>query len=86
MVMDSKNIYRAASVLLEEYGVEVSYDRAYSGRGMYGETTPAITCDSGCMVGWAIMVVAEDFGLDLREARRYLPQRSDNMGLSTVWY
>ena len=78
-------IYERACEILEEEGFESDFRPDYSGRAMYGSTVPGIVSDaSGPVVGWAICIamahVAKGMELDM------IPRRTDNMGLSTIYY
>ena len=90
MEYDRGEFYKAACDILIEHGYEADYRPDYSGRAMYGDTTPAIVTDApSAKVGWAVCIAVrnehnEQDAIDLAE--RIVPHRSDNMGLSMVYY
>lgn len=68
---------------------EVSVDAEYSGRGMYGRTTPALITDApalfvGMLIGEAI--AEEQGGWHAVYADDDLLGRTDSMGLGKVYY
>lgn len=80
---------------LEEAGHDTSVREEYSGRGMYGKTTAAIVTDASPMlVGycWRELERREEEGEfdDKVSLPTFtvinMPIRSDNMGLSMVYY
>lgn len=100
MDMEAKcKIFRHAVEWLEGEGYESSLREDYSGRAMFGNTTPAIVTDAnGPIIGLAIVhgiiqwyEETVDSEVDWEDAIKYnaldvMPRRSDSMGLSTVWY
>ncbi len=97
--MNKREIYKRAVDLLNELdlnmviGNNAKYRDDYSGRGMYGDTTPAIVADSGVLVGWAVgQAIIEVEGAlayqpDFEDwVDEILPQRQDSMGRSQVFY
>ena len=90
--MKRREIYEAACETLAGEGWEASVRPDYSGRGMFGQTTPAIVTGApGAMVGWAISRVLvesdpDDGSEGLDEALRAIPKREDAMGRDTVYY
>ena len=91
------SIYRDAVELLNQQGGCIAtLHPDYSGRGMYGEVTPAISLDgnrSGVLVGAAIMAIVcerdstepDDLYDDLCDSG-VLPTRSDSLGLGMIYY
>lgn len=85
-------IYEAAcEILAYDYDSHVRPD--YSGRGMYGSTTPAIVSDAPeALIGWAIaaaMIDAhdDDYSVSaIEDAKQLIPMRSDSMGRSSIVY
>lgn len=73
---------------IEELGEEASL-RSYSGRAMYGDSCVGLVTDMGVFVrimGHAAVLAHEDDDCDidfLYEAGRI---RTDNMGMSTIFY
>lgn len=88
--MNKAEIYDEAAAVLQLVGHDADMMSDYSGRGMYGSTTPAIVSNaSGPMVGWAVTVAVDRkfSGEKTFEDVLYLiPTRSDNMGLDMVYY
>ena len=68
---DAKKIVK----LLKEHNVEATFHRRYSGRGMFGEATAAVSGDPA-VIGWA----AGKLDLERPSWRR------DAMGFDTVVY
>ena len=72
----------------EELGVDIEVDKDYSGRGMYGDTTYAVTVSGVASLASLIAVAGrsvdsashEDFVEDMQNLR------SDNMGREYVYY
>lgn len=71
----------------EELGVDIEMDKDYSGRGMFGDTTYAVTLSGIASLATLIAVAArdletghEDFVEDMQNLR------SDNMGREYVYY
>lgn len=83
-------LYRSAVESMQNAGHEASLYEDYSGRGMYGATCPGIvTNKSGVVVGFYIAeAIADEYGpeaiYDFDES--VLPQRTDSMGLDTIYY
>lgn len=87
--MDKAKLYQRAVEILDEYGYDSEFRPDYSGRGMHRKTTPAIVTGAPLsVIGWAVTVAYYDNepGNYPEEAYDYLPQRSDQMGLSMVYY
>lgn len=94
MAQDDKEergeLYQAACEILEQQGYGASVYENYSGRAMYGETCTGITTGaSGALVGWAICeawwnthTVSEDGPCP----RKFIPRRTDSMGLEYIYY
>lgn len=92
-IMNRTEVYEAAVDLLNEHGHEAEFRPDYSGRGMYGKTTPAIVADVDVMVGWAITVVVStdirivEADMMAETALDMIPKRTDQMGRSsTIFY
>ena len=85
--VSKEELYKRAVEILEEEGEDASYYKDYSGRGMYGRTTPGITyyC-SDSLIGWAICVAGEEAGIGAYDMKDYMPTRTDNMGKGTIIY
>lgn len=73
----------------EELGVDIEVDNDYSGRGMFGDTTYAVTVSGVASLASLIAVAGriipdsashEDFVEDMQNLR------SDNMGRDYVYY
>ena len=72
----------------EELGVDIEVDNDYSGRGMFGDTTYAVTVSGVASLATLIAVAGrsmnsashEDFVEDMQNLR------SDNMGRDLVYY
>lgn len=80
-------IYRQAVVLMGVNGYDAVLHAAYSGRAMYGGTTPGISTEFPLtIVGWAITCAVVERGGDAEDAEEFIPERSDSMGLSTIVY
>lgn len=77
--MDLK-VARKLTEALIDAGIGVSLREDYSGRGMYGATTPALVLDSHDLVEMGR--IAGQIGLKSRD----VPRRQDNMGLKVVVY
>lgn len=86
--MDRKTIFPLVVEHLQEAGYESSFYPDYSGRGMYGRTCPAIVTDApSALVGFMVAaVVAGDDETYIEDHTDLVPTRSDNMGLSMVYY
>ena len=86
-VDDKVKLYEAAVEFLNDEGYDAEVREDYSGRGMYGKTTPAIVTEApAALVGYAIGLVAEDLALTDCNPKDLVPVRSDNMGLQMVYY
>jgi len=91
--MEKSTFYKEIVRFLEEQGEEASYQDDYSGRGMYGDTTPAIITDCSlttiATAGLRIIEFNELAG-SIGEAAdmiaELLPRRRDNFGLHRVYY
>ena len=84
-------VYYAAAQLLEDEGYSAVVRTGYSGRGMEGNTVPAIVTDApGAMVGWAITAAAclDDFEIpdEFEIPGKDIPKNQDHMGLSLIYY
>lgn len=88
-------LFRQVVSILDEAGNESSLEEEYSGRGLYGKTVPAIVTDApAALIGWAFcMALAEQEKIDsewpadsIGEVYGLIPRRTDNMGLSYVYY
>lgn len=80
-------LYRAAAEMLEAEGWESSAQEAYSGRGMYGTTCPAIVTEAPAVVlGMALAMAMDELGLSVGDPFRAVPQRQDNMGRDAMVY
>lgn len=80
-------IYREACKILEDDGHEGDFRPDYSGRGMYSDTCPAIVSDAGAaIVGHAVCTALVSSGMALEQTRHLVPLRTDNMGLSMIYY
>lgn len=88
MTINVNRFYEDVVSFLENEGYESSFREDYSGRGMYGQTTPAIVSDaSGGVVTEAILEVAvEGYDMSFAEAKQLTFKNSDNMGLDMVYY
>lgn len=75
--------------ILEDEGEDVSIDEEYSGRGMYGDTTAAITGDfSPSILLMLVLERVKDGWLteDVLEDVKLKSLRQDSMGLGVVIY
>ena len=83
-------IYTRAAEILEENGWIAAEREDYSGRGMCGETTPAIVTGAPLVaVGWAVTCAyMEHAGVGAlpEDASEFLPGHQDSMGLDMVVY
>lgn len=80
----------------EQGNYEASVYEGYVGRGMYGRegVTGIVTDAPGSVVGWAVTHAYvevqnnddERIFEDLDDAWAMIPRRSDNMGLSMIYY
>lgn len=81
-------IFATAADRLNDMGHKSTHLPHYSGRGMYGSTINAISSDaSGALVGAMLFDIArneEEMGW--AQAMSIIPVRSDQMGLSEVYY
>lgn len=88
--MNREKIFQRACRMLEEWGHEAQFRADYSGRGMYGRTCEAIVTDApAALVGYIIACaihVATDGEGNMEDHIELIPMRSDNMGLSMVYY
>ncbi len=93
-ITSKAEVYQAAVELMDESGYPADYRADYSGRGMYGDTTPAIVTEHETMIGWAIagvvageVPVHDDMEYFLEASRDLIPRRTDQMGRSsTIFY
>ena len=77
--------YAEAVNILEGIGYNASVRENYSGRGMFGESVPAIVTDAPAVfVGFALCHTIEPYYVIV--AQQYLPDRSDNMGRDDMVY
>ena len=79
-------IYDAVVIQLEYLGHTASVHEDYSGRGMFGETTPGIVSNApavlvGHLLAHAIMTHAPK-----TRPMELLPLRWDNMGMDIIYY
>lgn len=82
-----EDIFPAVVERLQFAGTDAEYRPDYSGRGMFGETTPAIVCDDPHLLGATIAIVAMDeFDIAPGDVTRITPGRQDSMALSRVFY
>ena len=88
-------LFKEAVDVLDADGHESEVREFYSGRGMFGATCPAIVSNaSGAQVGAAIAIARFNIGHDngedvfeiIEQVWSLIPKRSDNMGLSMVYY
>lgn len=80
-------LYETAAEMLQAEGWDSDFRPDYSGRGMYGTTCPAIVTDApAVVVGVAFCMAMDELGMSVGDPFRAVPQRSDNMGLSMVYY
>lgn len=90
-------IYTAACAILEEEGHEASVREDYSGRCMYGETTPAIVTDAegsemAAAVFFAALKHTQGDSVDLNQRglfediKSFIPGRFDTMGRNNSVY
>ena len=87
-------LYEEAVSVLQQSGFEdSSLMERYSGRGMRGTTTPAISVTedvAGPMVGWALCVAWRNLGgedvSDYDFFTMMIPSCSDDMGRGRVYY
>lgn len=88
---DTIEVFKKACEILEDQGHESSVREDYSGRGMYGNSEPAIVTDAeGPMVGAAVLMAALRFmgttGDEINDrsvfedAVSFIPGRQDSMG------
>lgn len=86
--MDRETIFTLVVERLQQAGHEAEVFPDYSGRGMYGRTCPAIVTDApAALVGFMVAaVVAGDDETYVEDHTDLVPTRSDNMGLSMVYY
>lgn len=87
-MLSKLEIFEKACELLEVSGHTAEVRAEYSGRAMYGATTPGLVVEScgGVLVGWAITVAVTELGGSPEDAEEFLPERRDNMGLGTIYY
>lgn len=84
-------IFEKTVELLNEDGSDIAaVIPDYSGRGMYGETTPAINTFnqevSAIEIGVYMAVAMEELGYGPLEEVDIIPQHVDNLGLGMVYY
>ena len=82
---------RATALLRTDYPEDhVEFDATYSGRSMYGNTTPAIiTSINPMLISFAItkaVMIEEDNFFSIEDVKKYFPMRSDSMGYDKVFY
>ncbi len=80
--MDKFEFLYEVKAYLDREGYDTDVRSDYSGRGMYGATTPAIVTDASfATVAKYGQRVVEEF-----DCEDHTPDRSDNMGLSMIYY
>lgn len=89
-IVDRATLFKDTVDYLNDHGHDVEFIEAYSGRGMYGETTPAISGSiSGVTLGVALAAVGYDthdvHPIDLF-CEEDFPYRADSLGLGSVFY
>ncbi len=94
-MLDTTDVYRKAVEMLTVGDQEASLYENYSGRAMFGATVPGIVTDvCGPKVGAAITIAAISLTLEncenvydvMGEIWVHIPVRTDNMGLSFIYY
>lgn len=72
----------------EELGVDIEVDKDYSGRGMYGDTTYAVTVSG--VASLASLIAVAGRSIDSASHEQFVTDmqnlRSDNMGRDYVYY
>ena len=72
----------------EELGVDIEVDNDYSGRGMYGDTTYAVTVSG--VASLATLIAVAGRSIDSASHEQFVTDmqnlRSDNMGRDYVYY
>lgn len=87
--MDKKELFKDACDWLEDEGYDVTFHESYSGRGMFGDSVPAISGEvSGVMVGLALAKAGEAFDLTVSDLQwqGLIPTGRDSLGLGTIYY
>jgi len=86
-MLSKKEVFERAIVKIDNSRGEgtATLDPEYAGRGMYGNTVEGIVLDgaSGVDVGYFIAKVEAETGEDYEE---YLPERTDSLGYSKIYY
>ena len=94
-MLETTEVYKEAVEMLSVDGQEVSLYKNYSGRAMYGLQVPGIVADVGgpkvgAAITLAVITMTLKNGGDMDEAIAeiwlHIPARSDNMGLSFIYY
>lgn len=85
------NYLEHAAHILNDRGYSTSYQSNYSGRGMYGRSTPAISCDSDAPVHAAIVeALVTSSGIGHEEMLDILyelfPLKTDSLGFQVIYY
>jgi hypothetical protein len=88
--MDRATLFKDVVRWLDDHGYSVELYEEYSGRGMYGTTTPAISGDiTGVTLGVAFAAVAysdhDTHPSDLFDDASF-PHSTDSLGLGTIYY
>lgn len=98
--IDRATVYASAVEMLNDAGDTADFYPEYSGRAMYGSTTPGIVTGADqATVGHYITTVVLQFLLEEGElstpsdivdameyVKQFLPTRSDSMGLDAIYY
>jgi hypothetical protein len=86
-----RNSARGLQLAAIELGISIEVDKDYSGRGMYGDSTYAVTLNGIASLATVIAVASRNFDdvgqftiEDFLEDMQNL--RSDNMGREYVYY
>lgn len=82
-MIEKSELYEHAA---RELGGEFHED--YSGRGMYGAMTPAISgeLDQATVTFTITRLCVEEYQMSFDEAETMLPYRRDNLGMGTIFY
>ena len=94
MEMTKADVYKQAVDDLLTAGFNAEFHDTYSGRGMYGGVVPAIVTDAPAMMIAETIMQSVYYFMDLDArfddvmdaAHEFMPQRSDSMGLSVIYY
>ena len=81
-------LYVRTAERLQALGEDARFLPSYSGRGMYGATTPALKTEGSVVaVGWELaQACAELGGCPDHGREELLPERRDSLGRGTVLY